>query len=320
MTWRPLLLPLLLILAAPVAAQDAADDFPVRRCVNLGNALEAERFEGEWGFMITPEVLDWVAAEGFDTVRLPVRFSAHWRDGRIDDWILGRVDQVISQATDRGLTVILDLHHYVEMNEFPEREAGKFAAIWKELALHYADWGDGLIFELLNEPAGALTTKHAVALYRDVLPAIRESNPDRWIIVGGDDWSNVDTLPDLPDLGWRVMPTFHFYEPWEFTHQGASWIENPPPPRGWGDAADWQEFEERFGIAARHPGPVFLGEFGAIDTIEGPDRLTWIRAVREAAEAAGIGWCVWAVEAGFAIRDRSTGDWVPGMRAALMGD
>lgn len=308
---------LALLLCAGLPA--LAEDFPVQRCVNLGNALDSPRFEGEWDYIITQPELDWIAQQGFDTVRLPVRYSAHWRNGRIDDWLMGRVDQIIGQAHDRGLTVILDLHHYEEIHSDPDAHAAQFAAIWAELAAHYKDYGDNLIFELLNEPADQLTTARVLALYRDVLPVIRQSNPDRWIVAGGGTWSNIATLPGMPDLGPRIATTFHYYEPYDFTHQSIYWDDNPPLPRGWGSPEDLAEMSRNFAIAAAHEGPLFLGEFGAYERIDPALRTDWTKAVREHAETLGIGWCVWAIQANFAIRNRASGDWEPGMRDALMG-
>ena len=46
------------------------------RGVNLGNALEAP-VEGEWGVVLQEEYFDLIADQGFDSVRIPIRWSAH---------------------------------------------------------------------------------------------------------------------------------------------------------------------------------------------------------------------------------------------------
>lgn len=209
---------------------------PVSRCINLGNALDAPN-EGDWGYTIQRHHLTRIADAGFDTVRLPVRFSAHW-DGRISPDLLARVDQVIAWALDEGLTVILDLHHFQPLMENPGAHADTFVAIWQELSAHYSGASDGLIFELLNEPSGELTTAKAAELYRRAMPIIRRDNPERWVILGGGHWSDESELAMLPVLDDRTAHTFHFYKPWSFTHQNAPWIENPPQARTWGNASD----------------------------------------------------------------------------------
>ena len=44
---------------------------PIKRCMNLGSALEAPQ-EGEWGYVIRRDDLVRLKDAGFDTVRLPV--------------------------------------------------------------------------------------------------------------------------------------------------------------------------------------------------------------------------------------------------------
>src|SRR4051794_5156336 len=46
------------------------------RGINLGNMLEAPA-EGEWGLTVRTEYLDLIRAAGFDSVRVPIRWSAH---------------------------------------------------------------------------------------------------------------------------------------------------------------------------------------------------------------------------------------------------
>ena len=69
-----------------------------------------------------------------------------------------------------------------------------------------------------------------------------------------------------------LVATFHDYGPHEFTHQGASWEETPPPlGRKWGNSEDKAELKETYDIAkafqAKTGLPVFVGEFGVIDFV-----------------------------------------------------
>jgi hypothetical protein len=52
-------------------------------------------------------------------------------------------------------------------------------------------------------------------------------------------------------------------------------------------AADW---------GRRHGAAVLLGEFGAARALNAPARLAWLRAVRTASEARGIGWALWGLD------------------------
>lgn len=301
-------------LAGPVWA----DAFPVARCVNLDQALEAPQ-EGDWGYVIARKDIEWIADQQFDTVRLPVRFSAHW-DGLIDPAFLARVDEVIGWADAEGLNVILDLHHFEELMADPSTYAAQFASIWAELSAHYAGADDSLIFELLNEPTEALDTAGAVKLFRDVLPVIRADHPDRWIIIEGGGWASVAALSDLPVLDDRIVLSFHYYVPWKFTHQQAPWMADPPLATGWGDKDDRAAMRADFALAGEVSAPLFLGEFGVTALTDPVQRAIWTRAVRDEAEAQKIGWCHWGLSGNFAILDPQNGVWMPGMREALFAD
>ena len=290
--------------------------FPVQRCVNLDQALEAPR-EGDWGFVIQRHQIAWIADQGFDTIRLPVRLSAHW-DNELSAEILARLDEVINWAFEDDLNVILDLHHFEALMETPSRHAATFQAIGTELAQHYAGYDERLIFELLNEPTEDLDTAEAMVLFRAVYPTIRGSNPDRWIIIEGGQWASVESLANLERIDSRTALSFHYYKPWEFTHQQAGWMDNPPPARGWGHKADKSALRADFELAANYGVPMLLGEFGVTSQTALTERVNWTRAVREEAESHGISWCHWGLAGNFAIMSNDTQEWLPGMKSALL--
>jgi endoglucanase len=66
------------LLSVSLPAQ--ADTFKTKRCMNMGNALDAPK-EGEWGHKIDGNAFKVIADAGFDTVRIPVRWSAHTGSG-----------------------------------------------------------------------------------------------------------------------------------------------------------------------------------------------------------------------------------------------
>ena len=72
----------------------------------------------------------------------------------------------------------------------------------------------------------------------------------------------------------------------------------------------------------KHKTPVMLNEFGVLNfSVDSVSRANWVRAVREAAEAHGIGWTYWEADQGFGfIADRLGSDRVEqSMIEALLG-
>ncbi|MEM9055484.1 MAG: cellulase family glycosylhydrolase, partial [Pseudomonadota bacterium] len=96
---------------------------PISRCMNLGSALEAPR-EGEWGYTVRQDDLLRIKDAGFDTIRLPVRWSVHTQETApyaIDPDLVARVDEIVGWAGEIGLNIIVNVHHYDALNEDPDR-------------------------------------------------------------------------------------------------------------------------------------------------------------------------------------------------------
>lgn len=305
-----------LALVACMAAAPALS-FPVQRCVNLSNHLEAPPGE-DWGYRYRPVHLKAIAEAGFDTLRLPARVSAYWDGTAIDPRFLAELEALVNAARREGLFVILDLHHFLELVDDPEGQADTFVEIWAALAEHFGGQ-DRIAFELLNEPNGAATNKVMEPLYARALAEIRAHDTNIWVIWGGGDWNAIGQLSGLakPEDP-RVVHTFHYYGPFEFTHQLAPWHEEPMPAANWGTAEDRKAVGDAMARAAAHHTPVFLGEFGTINKAAPKDRVAWIETARKAAEANGIPWCHWGFGAGFGAYDPRTGQWVEPVRAALL--
>ena len=325
--FRPTLAVTVALLAAPVLA--AADPLPVGTCINLGNHLEPERESGWGGKRLEAADFVRIRAAGFDTVRIPVRWSnktGQQPDYAIDPEWLARVTEVVDQALAADLNVILNDHNFEALHEQPQANRDKLAAIWRQVAAHFADRPVGrLWFEIENEPHGALTNDNLVATLAPALAAIRATNPDRPVVIGGSNWSGIDSLAtlELPEDP-NVHPTFHYYEPFDFTHQGATWAGQVPKARtrDYGTRADAErlatDVAKLEAYIARTGLTPFMGETGSYDGGTSlAERIQYHAAVREAFAPTGIGTCAWAYTNTFPFWDREKGQWLPGLRAAF---
>lgn len=312
----------------PAAAFSATTGatIPVGKCVNMGNHLEAPT-EGAWGRAIVDADFTVIKAAGFDTIRLPVRWSSHALAAApytIDATFLARVRHVVETARKAGLNIILNLHHYDEMATAPAAHAERFAGLWKQIAAAFADEPEASVwFELMNEPNGALDDSNLKAVLTPALAAVRATNRTRPVIIGGQKWSGVPSLEtlQLPDDA-NLVVTIHTYDPFNFTHQGATWI-SPTPPLGrvFGSAADYRELDANLATVRaymqRTGRQVFVGEYGANDNPAIPlaQRILYYGAVSSAYASIGVQSCAWAYANTFKLRD-GTG-WLPGMVEAI---
>ena len=163
------------------------------RGINLGNALEAPE-EGAWGVRLKAEYFTAIKQAGFATVRLPVKWSAHAGTGApytIDPMFAERVDWAVDQALANGLNIIVNVHHYSEMDTSPEEQLPRLVGLWRQIAARYKDRPAGLYFELLNEPHDRLTETKWNAALPKLLAAVRETNPTRPVIVGPGRWNGI---------------------------------------------------------------------------------------------------------------------------------
>lgn len=322
---RRLALWALLAAATPAIARPApTSTLPFGRCINMGNHLEPPR-EGAWGRAIADDDFAIIARAGFRTVRLPVRWSGHLdAAGTIDPAFLGRVQQVVHQARAAGLNVIINDHNFDALMSAPDANRAQLAQIWRQVAVAFAkEPRKHVWFEIENEPHDKLNNANLVATLTPALAAIRESNPDRPVIVGGEFWSGIGSLAtlELPDDPY-IVPTFHYYEPFDFTHQGATWVEPVRPlGRSYGSAEDkallaGDVAKVRAYIARTGKTPL-LGEYGSIDKAPVEQRVAYAAAVRSAFDAVGVATCSWAYTNTFPLYDSAAKQWLPGMLEAV---
>jgi endoglucanase len=269
-----------------------------------------------------------IAAAGFDGVRLPVRWDVHTGPApgfAIAPAHMQRVAEIVDAALQANLKLILDVHHFGPLYENPRAQRAHFVAIWRQIAARFAGYPDGLIFEPLNEPRGdAMTPAVVTDLNAAALAVIRPAHPTRLVVLGGPNWNSIYGLarlsvPNDP----HIAVTAHYYEPHAFTHHLAAW-ERPPPrfDHVWGLREDLdqvrKDIAEAASLARARNAPLLLGEFGVNENVAIDQRAAWTRAVREAAEANGAGWCHWDFKAAFPVFDEARGAWIEEMRAALL--
>jgi len=301
------------------------------RGVNFGNTLEAPT-EGAWGLTLKPEYFKAIKEAGFDSVRLPIKWSAHSANEppyAVDPKFFERIDWALDQAEASKLNVVLNVHHFDGMDADPDRFEPKLRTLWKQIAERYRNRPASVYFELLNEPHDKLTDDRWNKVVPALLEVVRASNPDRPVIVGPghwNNWRNVETL-QLPKDDRNLIVTFHYYEPFEFTHQGAEWAKGSEKWMGrkWtGSESEMKALRAAFDKVAEwgkaNDRPVYLGEFGCYSKAETASRLAWTRAVADEAARRGFTTAYWEFGSGFGVYDPSAKAWRKPLRDAVLGD
>jgi endoglucanase len=313
----------------------AADVFEQQRQLgrglNMGNMLEAPT-EGAWGLRVADEDFPRIKAAGFDSVRIPTKWSAHAAKEApytIDAEFMDRVEHIVKTALAAKLTVLLNLHHYDEMDKEPAQHRERFTAFWKQISTRFAAYPDSLQFELFNEPNG----NHSAAEWNQSLLAglreVRRVNPERAVHIGSVRWNQISTLKDLklPADDRHIVVHIHYYSPYHFTHANAFWVKGSDT---WKDS-NWtgteselalirKDFDQAAAWGKQEHRPLFLGEFGTCGGV--PDmaaRAKWTHTVVSEAETRGIKWAYWEYQANFGVWDPKKKEWRQELLNALVG-
>jgi endoglucanase len=265
---------------------------------------------------------------GFSTVRINLNpFTQMDSQNKINPGWLETLDWVVTKGLDANLMIILDLHEYTTMADNPEAKKEMFLSFWKQIAPRYKDKSANVVFELLNEPNQKLTVEMWNTFLAEAIKVIRESNPDRTLIIGPGNWNGIESLNTLklPDNDRNIIVTVHFYHPMRFTHQGAAWASDYKNLSGikWtGTPDEKKEIESKLKVAAdwslKNDRPIFLGEFGAYDKGDMDSRARYTAFVARTAEKLGFSWAYWQFDSDFIVYNVSTESWVEPILKALM--
>jgi endoglucanase len=265
---------------------------------------------------------------GFDFVRLNLQaFRFMDSNNKLDPLWLAKLDDVVREAEKADLGVIVDEHDFDACSQDADICRAKLSAFWTQVASRLAGAPRNVAFELLNEPHDKLNGDVWNGLFAEELAIVRQTNPTRIVVVGPTHWNSLKDLPLLKlPADPNLLVTFHYYEPFHFTHQGAKWVPEVTNLRGitWGSPADRAALRADFDTVAAWSAvshrPILLGEFGAYDKSGTPMdlRVAYTSAVRCEAEQHGFGWAYWQFDSDFIAWDMAKDQWVQPIKDALI--
>jgi endoglucanase len=332
---------------------------PLAKGVNLSNWFNDYSDPGQYTSRFSASSLQYIKNSGFTYVRIPVGntilFNAA-NPSQLNAANLIHVDAAINKSITAGLAVTINLHPWKnDMDSLLAADPlyiNKVAAYWKAVAAYFKKYSaDKIFFEVYNEPhasSGGLTTQ-SYAWWRPVqekmIQAIREATTDHSIIVGGEGWNGIPGLLQLqPYTDQKLIYNFHFYDPFLFTHQGATWAgwqpaalgKNIPYPSSSSavapliaattntelkDALQWygsQQYnidsldkwiKKAYDWGKENNVKLIVNEFGSYKPYAPrQSRLNWIRDVRTVFEKYKIGWAMWECDEGFGWIDYPGGN------------
>ena len=223
---------------------------------NLGNTLEGGGTdnvytnkgglgaEKAWqGTTTTQEIIDFVAAQGFKSVRLPAAWvMGHIIDGEegmtIDPAWMARVKEIVDYCIHANLYVLLNDHWdggwiqgtmKKDISEPAiEQNSAKMKRLWSQIAEAFRDYDEHLLFAGLNEPEAETEaqTKALMTYEQAFIDAVRATggnNATRTLVVQGPNtsielsskWVDMSKFND--PAKHALMIEVHYYSPPQFT-------------------------------------------------------------------------------------------------------
>jgi len=295
-----------LSLSAQITPHEAIKQ--MQKGINLGNTFEPPT-EAGWNNPKAQEYyFDLYKQEGFDCVRIPVRWDAYTGKTapyKVSDTWLNRIEQVVDWGLNRGLYIVMNTHHddWIK-SSYTETNKARFDSIWSQIAVRFKGKSEKLIFEIINEPHG-LSQANNNDLHARVLSIIRNTNPTRLVIFQGHNWGGSDELitAAIPNDNY-VIGSFHSYDPYLFGLEGQG---------TWGTSSDYSQLEAKFkkvyDWSVKNKIPVFLGEFGSLKKCDFNSRMRHYRAYIELSQKYGFACMAWDDGGDFRIMERQTKGW-----------
>mgnify|MGYP002640374384 CR=1 FL=1 len=326
---------LLLFTTLLIQAQPAT---PFQRGVNLSNWLQKSSMQEVDFSRYTYEDFVDIHSLGVDVIRLPVNLhdmSSGAPDYIVDPMLLNFLDQIIDWTEALGLHLIIDNHSFDDGGETTIAVNQPLTAIWPQLTEHFIERDSTLYFEIKNEPFG-ISAIIWDTIQQNIVNLIRSIDTERTLIVGPTSWNGYNSLDEMLNYSDNnLIYTFHFYDPFIFTHQGASWtspsmepLHDIPFPFGAGSMPScppeligtWIQsnmagyssegtvgrMRELIDIAVAFRDdrnvPIYCGEFGVyMANSDNDHRVEWYREVTHYLDSLTIGWTMWDYHGGFGL-------------------
>lgn len=233
-----------------------------------------------------------ISKAGFKHVRLTIRVPL--MNEQNPDSISIKDIEVIKRVVDEilGNKLILVFNPVHASKEFKKRLENEpslqaaFIKFWGALSVYFSTYdSDNFIVEPFNEPHFK-DAENWYHLQQQLVKEIRKAMPDKTIIVTPVT-ETIGAVTDMKPLKDKnVLYSFHFYLPFELTHQGAAWTWKSFPKGYTYPNNDWnldrmrnEFFDPLHKWAQINNIVLYGGEFGVIKNADKDSRLKWLSDV-----------------------------------------
>lgn len=287
---------------------------------NLGNTLDSftevavdapEYYETSGSNPITEKhMIDTVKETGINAVRVPVTWFYHMDENNVvDEAWMNRVQEVVDYVIDNDMYCILNVHHDTLESGWLEASMSnyntnnkKFQTLWDQIANHFKNYDEHLLFEGFNEMVDAnrnwtnpssdslLAINSYNQLFVDTVRATGGNNAERCLVCNTYATS-CDAVAlagyELPDdtAENKLIAQVHSYDPYQFTFS-----EYPDVTTFDGNLS--YTFDSIKTYLVDRGIPTIIGEFACYDKNNLEERIKWADIFTKNAAELGVK-CFW---------------------------
>jgi|GEM_PF-119253 len=266
-------------------------------------------------------------AMGCEAVRLPIdllHMTGPAPGYELDPLLFELLDLAVDRAEAAGLFMVLLNSTWDQLFGTAQSLEPVLLAAWTQMAHHFKNRSNLVMYEILNEPHG-ISDSDWNGIQGRVIQAIRAEDRLHTIVVTPGNYGsylNLDAMTAYADDD--LLYTFHFYDPYIFTHQGITWGDPAPsdlvgvpfpyeasamPSLPASLAGSWWQdlynsyaqqgnegwVKSQLDVAVQFQSQrnvrLWCGEFGAYPPgSSSDDRAAWTGVVRSYMEDKGIAW------------------------------
>jgi endoglucanase len=316
---------------------------PFSRGVNLTEWLQVSN-AGQIQFTrFTKQDIRNIKSLGCDVIRLPVNLhdmTSGSPSYTISPLLFNFLDSAVTWCEELKICLIIDNHSSDPSGNTTPGIGEILNKVWTQMARHYKNSSEYILYEILNEPHGMTTSDWGI-IQGQVINTIRTYDTKHTIVVGGSGYNTYTEMKNLPEYtDANLLYTFHFYDPFLFTHQGATWVSPsmeslsgvPFPYCGacmpslpvslkgsWIESA-YNSYPSQGNAEyiktlidnaisfrdSRHVN-IYCGELGAyIPNSDPVHRVNWYSVVRHYLEDNNIPWTSWDYKGGFGLFNKNS--------------
>lgn len=308
----------------------------------FGAGINLSHFEQTWknaDTLLANDVMgkiDQIHEMGFTTIRLPIAFEMFLEGGyNINPLLVEQLKKILIKTYNLQMKLILTYHYgkLTDQNVFNGADMDRVINTWKQIQVVFKNNAyEDLLFEIYNEPTISSTNWKFAA--NTIVNELRKEDNNRIYIVGGTDYNSLNELKYMGKLeDNHIIYTFHFYEPFIFTHQGATWTDNktfltqipfpykrrrmpkfPQSAAGTSVEKDYQKYsfegtekyikeriKEVYEYCDQNDMPVICTETGVIISCERKYRENYLYFITKATRKKKIKTIIWDYDQQFAV-------------------